>query len=165
MVVMSSRTAFRLASYQKLSEWKCKQYQKNSWKRGNHILTSNSKEINYHSKNACESLDSPLCVRYRFTNFKLSKAVEIQLGLCNCSHCEDGIWGWLENGSSPWRLLVPLWWPHLAQDQFQTPLGVWGAPLGAVWLSFGPLSDQISTCLGPCIISIIKVQLLLRFVV
>ena len=32
---------------------------------------------------------------------------------CNRSYCEAGIWGWLEDGSPPWRLLVPLERPHL----------------------------------------------------
>ena len=63
-------------------------------------------------------------------------------GPCNQSFCKAGILGWLEDGSPPWRLLIPLWWPHLAHDQFQIPLGVRVAP-GAVWLSLGPLSDQI----------------------
>ena len=45
---------------------------------------------------------------------------EVCGGPCNPSYFEDGIWGWLEDGSSPWRLLVPLWQPHLAQDQFCT---------------------------------------------
>ena len=53
---------------------------------------------------------------------------------------------------------MPLWWPYQAQDKFQTPLGVWVGP-GAVWLSYGPLSDQITTRLVPRI-SGIKVQLL-----
>ena len=29
-----------------------------------------------------------------------------------------------EDGSPPWRLLVPLWWLHLSQDQFCTTQGV-----------------------------------------
>ena len=45
-------------------------------------------------------------------------------GPCNRSYCEAGIGGWVEDGSPPWRLLVPLWWPHLAQDQFYTTQGV-----------------------------------------
>ena len=36
-------------------------------------------------------------------------------------------------------LLVPLWWPHLAQDQFQTPLGVWVAPEGGVVVIRNPV--------------------------
>ena len=39
-----------------------------------------------------------------------------------------------EDGSPPWRLLVSLWWPHLAQDQFCTTRGC-GLVMGAVWLS------------------------------
>ena len=31
---------------------------------------------------------------------------------------------WLEDGSPPQRLLVPLWWPHQAEDQFCTTQGV-----------------------------------------
>ena len=31
--------------------------------------------------------------------------------------------GWLEDESPPWRLLVPLWWLHPAQDQFCTTGG------------------------------------------
>ena len=40
--------------------------------------------------------------------------------------------GCLEDGSPPWRLLGPLEQPHLAYDQFQTPLGVRVAPGGSV---------------------------------
>ena len=35
-------------------------------------------------------------------------------GLCNPSYWDGGIWGWLEDGSPPWRLLGPLERPHLA---------------------------------------------------
>ena len=35
-------------------------------------------------------------------------------GLCNPSHLDGGILGWLEDGSPPWRLLVPLQQPHLS---------------------------------------------------
>ena len=45
-------------------------------------------------------------------------------GPCNQSYCKAGIWGWLEDRSPPWRLLVPLWWLHLSQDQFCTTRGV-----------------------------------------
>ena len=48
----------------------------------------------------------------------------VRSGYCNRSYCEAGSLGWLEDSSPPWRLLVPLWWLHLAQDQFQTLLGV-----------------------------------------
>ena len=41
-------------------------------------------------------------------------------GLCNPSYWDSGIWGWLEDRSPPCRLLVLLWRPHLAQDQFCT---------------------------------------------
>jgi len=63
-------------------------------------------------------------------------------GLCNPSYWDGGVWGWLEDGSPPWRLLVPLWWLHLTQDQFCTTWGV-REVIRAVWLSKGPLSDQI----------------------
>ena len=37
--------------------------------------------------------------------------------VCNPSYWDAGIWWWLEDGSSPWRLLVTLWQPHLVQNQ------------------------------------------------
>ena len=46
--------------------------------------------------------------------------------------------GWLEDGSPPWRMLVPLWWSHPAKDQFQLPLGC--------SLSWG----RFSCHMGPC---------------
>ena len=46
---------------------------------------------------------------------------------CNRCYCKAGTWGWLEDRSLPWRLLVPLWQPHLAQNQFCT---IWGLRVG-----------------------------------
>ena len=63
-------------------------------------------------------------------------------GPCNQSYCEAGYWGWLEDGSPPWRLLVPLWWLHQPQDQFQTPLGVHVGSEGSVVVIW-TLSDQM----------------------
>ena len=38
----------------------------------------------------------------------------------------------------PWRLQVPMWLSHQAQNQFQTPLGVRIGPKGSVVISFRP---------------------------
>ena len=48
---------------------------------------------------------------------------------------EDGLrTGWLEDGSPPWRLLVPLWWLHLTQIN-SAPPGGYRLVIGAMWLS------------------------------
>ena len=57
----------------------------------------------------------------------------VRVGLCDPSYWEGGIWGWLEDGSPLWRLLVPLWEPHLYQDQFQTPLVMRPLPWSVGW--------------------------------
>ena len=60
-------------------------------------------------------------------------------GTCNRSYCKAGIWGWLEDGSPPWRLLVPLWWLHLSQDQFCTTRGVRVGHKGSVVVKRTPV--------------------------
>ena len=56
---------------------------------------------------------------------------------------EDGLRTHMWDGSSSWRLLGPFEWPHLAQDQFQTPLGVRVGPGGGVVVIGTLLSDRI----------------------
>ena len=46
--------------------------------------------------------------------FLLRLLSEVRGGPCNPSYWEDRIWGWLEDGGSPRRLLVPLGRPHLS---------------------------------------------------
>ena len=76
------------------------------------------------------NVDEKLCIQ------SVSVLAEACSGPCNRSCCEAGSWGWLEDMSPPRRLLVPLWRPHLAQDQFWTTWAHGGCRLvmGAVWL-------------------------------
>ena len=80
-------------------------------------------------------------------------------GPCNQSYCEAGIWGWLEDGSPPWRLLVPLWRPHLAQDQFCTTRGVRVGHGGGVVVKKDPCQTEFQFCRVPRMGGI-KLQLL-----
>ena len=41
------------------------------------------------------------------TLYDYKLAARARSGPCNRRYCEAGIWGWLENGSPFWRLLVP----------------------------------------------------------
>ena len=63
---------------------------------------------------------------------------------CKQNICSVASLELLENGSPPWRLMVPLRWPHLTQDQFQPHCNC-GLLLGVVWLSLELISDQILT--------------------
>ena len=71
-------------------------------------------------------------------SISVAQGLKVQLGLVADSVIEAiakaGILGWLEDGSPLWRLLIPLWRLHLAQDQFCTTQGV---QVGhrVVWLS------------------------------
>ena len=60
-------------------------------------------------------------------------------GPCNRSYCKAEIWGWLEDRSPPWRLLVPLWWLHLSHDQFCTIRGVQVGHKGGVVVKRTPV--------------------------
>ena len=60
-------------------------------------------------------------------------------GLCNPSYCDGGVRGWLEDGSLSWRLLVPLWRAHLAQNQFCTTRGVQVGHVGDVVVLRSPV--------------------------
>ena len=80
-------------------------------------------------------------------------------GPCNRSYCKAGIWGWLEDGSPPWRLLVPLWRPHLAQDQFCTTQGVQVGHGGQCGCHKDPCQTEFQFCWVLCMGGI-KLQLL-----
>ena len=77
---------------------------------------------------------------------------------------EDGLrtgvlLGWLVDGSPPWRLLVPLWRPHLAQDQFCTTRGVRVGHGGGVVVKKDPCQTEFQFCRVPRMGGI-KLQLL-----
>ena len=60
---------------------------------------------------------------------------------------EDGLrTGVLEDGSPPWRLLVPLWRPHLAQDQFCTTRGVQVGHGSSVVVKKDPCQTKFQFC-------------------
>ena len=76
------------------------------------------------------------------------------IGPCIWSYCEAGIWGWLEDNTSPSRLLVPLWWPRQAQNQFWITLWVGVCPRGGLditWTPVGPNSNQIGSAHQLCL--------------
>ena len=58
-----------------------------------------------------------------------------------------------------WRLLVPLWWPHLAQDQFCTTREVRVGHGGSVVVKKDPCQTEFQFCRVPRIGGI-KLQLL-----
>ena len=80
-------------------------------------------------------------------------------GLCNPSFWDGGIWGWLEDESPPWRLLVTLWRPHLAQDQFCTTRGLRVGHGGGVVVKKDPCQTKFQFCQVPRMDGI-KLQLL-----
>ena len=69
--------------------------------------------------------------------------------LCNPSYWDDGIWGWLENRSPPWRLLVPLGRPHLILELIPSPLGAQVGPGLGVVVIRSPFQTKFQFCWVP----------------